>query len=63
MTQLTAQILSLHEDEKVRLIHALSEQMVSPHPGRGLRYYSLDSILELEPDIWSPSKPPNFSTI
>jgi hypothetical protein len=55
MTQLTQQILSLSEDLKVHLIHALSEQVCYPNAHQGLRYYGLDDILELEPQIWSLS--------
>ena len=51
MNNITELIPSLTEDEKIQLISAASEKILYPGTKRGLRYYGLDSILEVDSDF------------
>ncbi|PSB18423.1 hypothetical protein C7B65_15120 [Phormidesmis priestleyi ULC007] len=50
MTPLIQIITSLTDEEKIQLISALCHKILYPNVNRGLRYYGLDSILEVEPE-------------
>ena len=51
MTPLMQVIPLLNETEKILFISAASDKIVFPGTRRGLRYYGLDSILQVDSDF------------